>query len=177
MLVIRKSDSRIFAFGASCSIVATGISTENQAIPFNAIAVDGVAPTANDFEVVDAQSNPVGHFHGGFSHEWTGTAVQSVAGYALPGTPEPKGKALTKREFLSVGMVVDFMKMNTILDKIPLAREFLDDYKGIEGIEYDDLQNPNSKLKLLLNAAKAASIIDDTVIENFRTTWLAMYPK
>jgi hypothetical protein len=31
--------------------------------------------------------NPVGHFHGGFSHEWTGTAVQSVAGYNPPASP------------------------------------------------------------------------------------------
>ncbi len=90
MLVIRKSDGRVFGSGPVCSVSQAGIVTPTNVIPFVALASAGVTPVANDFEVVETSDAPVGHFDPGFSHEWDGSAVQSVPGYTPPAPPEPE---------------------------------------------------------------------------------------
>ncbi len=106
MLVIRKSDDRIFAFGPECSIDAKGIYSPGQFLPFNALASSGVAPVQADFEVVQTNLEPVGHYHQGFSHQWSGSAIESVAGYTPP-TPATPDKwegciALQRGDFIGV---------------------------------------------------------------------------
>jgi hypothetical protein len=96
MLVIRISDSRIFASGATCSIDAKGIYSPGQFLPFNALSSGGVTPTQAQFETVATSLEPQGHYHAGFSHQWSGTAIESVPGYTPPAPPSAQPKLLGK---------------------------------------------------------------------------------
>lgn len=178
MLVIRKSDSRIFAFGAACSIDAKGIYSPGQFLPFSALSSSGVTPTQADFEVVATNAAPSGHYHQGFSHQWSGSAIESVPGYNPPTPPAPtEGRDLTKREFLTVTTAVDAVKTNTILAKLPLAAEFLNDYQDDAGIQFADIDEPSSKLAILLAMASNHVVLDEPVIDAIKAKWIELYPK
>lgn len=173
-IITKKANNRVYTFGSGCAIEADKLLSDYANIFFNAFSNEIV--TASDFEIIDVNLVPSGHFHAGNSHEYVNGVIQGVNGY-LPPLPAvlTSGRDLNAKEFRTVGIKYNSIVFDNLL-AIPTIAAFLDDYKEINGIKFNDATDPNSNTAALFTLAKAKNVITDQQVAGFLAKWVELYP-